>query len=492
MNKQVTRRTFVKAASAAGVALLVGFNPRTRSWITPARAAEPQWEKLPTLDGALLLDDASRESMAMDIGEYFYHQPLAVLKPGSVDDIVKMVQFANIHRIPIGVRGQGHSQYGRALVEGGIVVDSRTLNQVKVSAPDTVDTQPGATWNDVTRATLARDLTPPAMGNTMTLSVGGILSAGGWSNSSHLIGSVADTVRELDVVTGDGRLVTCSRQRDSNLFDMVRAGMGQCGLIVGARIQLVPAPRFVVRRDLIYQDLKSVLSDTKRLTQQGAFDHLNCAAIKERDGTWMFRLEVGKFCTSPQEVNLESMESGLKFKSREGPITIAYSDYLQRQAASNAKVRDSRKKQPLRSAFLTMFLPASAAEDFVARILATPPETIGSFYIGPVMFDARKFACPLFKLPGEDVALVLWIFRRIPSSDTATFVTLLESNRAMVERMRAAGGKAYPPYVPNMAQADWEDHYGPQTWSRLVAAKKLSDPNNILTPGLRMFVKGES
>jgi len=41
----------------------------------------------------------------------------------------------------------------------------------------------------------------------------------------------------LDVVTGDGRLVTCSQQRESELFNMVIAGLGQCGIIVRARIR---------------------------------------------------------------------------------------------------------------------------------------------------------------------------------------------------------------------------------------------------------------
>lgn len=35
--------------------------------------------------------------------------------------------------------------------------------------------------------------------------------------------------------------------------------------------------------------------------------------------------------------------------------------------------------------------------------------------------------------------------------------------------------------------ADWQAHYGAQTWKRLVAAKKTYDPANILTPGTGMF-----
>lgn len=482
----LTRRAFL--ASVTSAALIVGFNPRNRSWITRTEAAQPGWDQLPKLDGALLLDETSRNALATDGGQYFHRVPLAVLRPLSNEDIVKTVQFANAHKLKVAVRGQGHSQYGQTLVEGGIVIDSSTLNAVKMPAPGTVDTQAGATWNHVTRVTLAKGLTPPAMGNTMTLSVGGILSVGGWSNSSHLYGSVADTVQELDVVTGDGRLGTCSRQRDAELFDMVLAGMGQCALIVGARIRLVSAPGFVTRRNLVYDDLKAALADGKQLTARGTCEHLSCTAIRERDGAWSFAIEVGKFHDSSSPVAWDVLTAGLKFKSASTPTTASYADYLQREAASNATIREARKKNPVHAAFLTMFIPASAADDFLARILATPQETAGAFRIAPVMFDTRKFGRPMFKLPGEDITLVLWMFRTVRKGDVAGYTALMETNRAMLERMRAAGGKAYPPQVPYSSRAEWEEHYGPDTWRRLLTAKKTYDPNGILTPGPGMFV----
>jgi FAD/FMN-containing dehydrogenase len=103
------------------------------------------------------------------------------------------------------------------------------------------------------------------------------------------------------------------------------------------------------------------------------------------------------------------------------------------------------------------------------------------------MFDTRRFTRPMFKLPGEDIALVLWMFRTVRKGDVAGYTALMETNRAMLERMRAAGGKAYPPQVPYSSRPEWEAHYGPDTWRRLLTAKKTYDPNGILTPGPGMF-----
>jgi FAD/FMN-containing dehydrogenase len=68
----------------------------------------------------------------MDLGRMDRRVPVAVLKPRSVDDIVKIVLYANEHGLKVVMRGQGHSRYGRALVEGGVVIDSRALKDVRL------------------------------------------------------------------------------------------------------------------------------------------------------------------------------------------------------------------------------------------------------------------------------------------------------------------------------------------------------------------------
>ena len=275
--------------------------------------------------------------MATDIGGNFHRLPVAVLRPRSVEDVPKVVHFANKNGVRIAMRGQGHSQYGQTLVQDGIVIDSSTLNAVRLKDERTVDAQAGASWGEVTHLTLAQGLTPPAMGDTMTLSVGGILSAGGVSNSSHLFGGVVDNVEELDVVTGAGDLLRCSAQRNKGLFELALAGMGQCGLIVGARLRLAPAPRWVVRRDLEYDDLTTFLSDHRTLAIQAPVEHLGGYVLPREGGPgWRFRINIGKFCASPEKIDFGAVESGLHFKSHSEPIAQSFSDYLQREVARNA------------------------------------------------------------------------------------------------------------------------------------------------------------
>src|SRR5258708_39732485 len=140
-----------------------------------------------------------------------------------------------------------------------------TLNAVHLPTKDSVDAQPGAFWAIVASQCLGRGLTPPVFPATcLALSVGGTLSVGGIGTTTIHHGAQVDTVTELDVVTGDGRLVTCSSDRESELFNMVLAGIGQCGIIGRARIRLIPGPTHVVLPKLTYSDIARYLSDQGR------------------------------------------------------------------------------------------------------------------------------------------------------------------------------------------------------------------------------------
>src|ERR1700739_490924 len=163
MKHQVSRRRFTKLAIGAAI---VGLNPDERSWVTQASNTARPFDRLPKLDGALLLDEASRRAIATDQGNMFHRVPAAVLTPRSVQDIVAMVRYANQHRLKVAIRGDGHSRYGQTQAEAGVVIDSRSLNAVRVRTPRFVDVQPGAVWSSVADATLQKSLTPRVLPGT--------------------------------------------------------------------------------------------------------------------------------------------------------------------------------------------------------------------------------------------------------------------------------------------------------------------------------------
>jgi FAD/FMN-containing dehydrogenase len=76
------------------------------------------------------------------------------------DDISQAIKFAKEQKLPLAIRGGGHSTSGSSSVEDGLVVDlSRYLNGVKVDPANKVAfVGGGAIWETVDKAAIEHDL----------------------------------------------------------------------------------------------------------------------------------------------------------------------------------------------------------------------------------------------------------------------------------------------------------------------------------------------
>jgi FAD/FMN-containing dehydrogenase len=271
-------------------AVVVGFDPLSRSWVTGALAA-PGLAEIPPLDGELLTDPTTLQNAADDFGHIIHRTPVAVLRPGSVDDIVAMVRFCNRHLIPMAARGQSHSTFGQPQVEGGLVIDMSTLSTVHHVGSRRAVVDAGAIWSEVLTSALAEGKAPPVLTDYLELSVGGTLSVGGIGGTTFREGFQVDNVSSLEVVTGEGQLVTCSRGFHRDLFEAVLAGLGQCALIVRATVGVVRSTELARTYLLPYSDLATFTADQRRLIAARRFDYVEGQVISDQAGGWRYLLE---------------------------------------------------------------------------------------------------------------------------------------------------------------------------------------------------------
>jgi len=106
------------------------------------------------------------------------------------------------------------------------------------------------------------------------VTVGGTLSAGGFGTTSHRYGAQVGQVEQLDVVTGTGERVRCSATRNVELFDAVRSGQGQFGIITEAWIRLRRAGGRFRQYELHYRDAERFADALERIVEADRFDHL--------------------------------------------------------------------------------------------------------------------------------------------------------------------------------------------------------------------------
>ncbi|GAA3201974.1 FAD-binding protein [Actinocorallia longicatena] len=462
-------------------ALVLGLDPITKGWVTGANAAGP-FDSVPALDGTLRTDAASLDAAADDFGHIVHHRPLAVLEPGSVQDVVKMVKFCRRHGIPVAGRGQGHSTNGQSQVAGGLVIELAPLSGIEISGRR-ASVGAGALWNTLLQATLPRGLTPPVLTDYIDLSVGGTLSAGGLGGQIGHHGAQVDNVLELEAVTGAGRLVTCSPTSRAPLFYALLSGRGQVGIITRATLRLVPAPETVRYYNLFFATLPELTAVQRALIGSGRFDYVEGQLQSQPDGTWKYMLEAVAYgATAADDARLTGDLGATSLTAADQ----AYYDFANR-IGPIVDILKSLGEWTRPHPWLDSLLPASAVDELVAGALPTlTPATVGfSAVILLYPIDTAKLRAPLLRMPDERYAYLFSILRTA-SPGVADPAAMTAANLAFYETARARGGSWYPIGTLPLTPQDWKRHYGP-VWPAFKLAKRTYDPDGILTPGQGIF-----
>ncbi|KAK7281218.1 hypothetical protein RIF29_09000 [Crotalaria pallida] len=284
---------------------------------------------LDTISHKLRYDPEEIESASKDYGNLVHNSPLAVFHPSSIQDIVTLIKHSYNSSVPfnIAARGQGHSTWGQAMASDGVVVDMGGFrergNGVGISV--SLDTFVGyyadvggeQLWIDVLERCLEHGLAPVSWTDYLYLTVGGTLSNAGISGQTFRYGPQISNVHEMDVVTGKGEFVTCSSQKNSELFHGVLGGLGQFGIIARARIALEPAPKRVKWVRFLYSDFSAFTKDQERLIsingrrQNTALDYLEGILLMHQGPINNWRSSFFPLADHPRIISLVTKHSVL-------------------------------------------------------------------------------------------------------------------------------------------------------------------------------------
>lgn len=440
------------------------------------------------LDGEIRDDDASLAAASQDWGRLVQARPRAVVRPASADDVVTVVKYAAEQGIPVAARGSGHSPFGQSQAQNGIVLDMGGLSTVHTGSGNELVVDAGARWQHVLGASLPRGLTPPVLTDYLELTVGGTLAVGGIGGASHHHGAQTDIVTALDVVTGSGELVHCSAELDSDLFDAVRAGLGQCGVITRATVRLLPARGMARRWRLYYDSLDAFLTDQRTVVDEGRFDYLEGQLILDDDGAWRYLLEAATYYSLPDDPDETTLLGDLSFDADTAEVEdMSYHAFLDRMAEGEELLRaEGSWFHP--HPWLNVLLPDDTVEEVVTATLAE----IDRAYLGDsglVMLypvPRRRFDTPLLRMPSGEYVWLFAILRTGRPYDYAGLVRMTALNRTAFDRATAAGGNAYPVNALPMSPKDWQGHFG-EAWDTLATAKERYDPQGVLAPGQGVF-----
>jgi FAD/FMN-containing dehydrogenase len=139
-------------------------------------------------------------------------------------------------------------------------------------AARTADVQGMCTYEHLVEATLAYGLMPYVVPQLRTITLGGAVTGLGIESTSLRNGLPHESVVEMDVLTGDGRLLTARPGQHGDLLRGFPNSYGSLGYATRLRIELQPVSPYVRLRHVRFADPESLAEAVAGIAAEDAYD----------------------------------------------------------------------------------------------------------------------------------------------------------------------------------------------------------------------------
>ncbi|MFO7817031.1 MAG: FAD-binding protein [Thermodesulfobacteriota bacterium] len=147
--------------------------------------------------------------------------------------------------------GNGRSYGDSALAERFVPLRSR--DRMLGFDPETglLTCEAGVLLSEIIETFLPRGWFLKVTPGTKLITVGGAIAADVHGKNHHVVGCFGDTVQGLTLMLGDGTILRCSREENTELFRATCGGMGLTGIILEASFYLQPVPSATIEQATI-------------------------------------------------------------------------------------------------------------------------------------------------------------------------------------------------------------------------------------------------
>ncbi|GAA2673899.1 MULTISPECIES: FAD-binding oxidoreductase [Actinosynnema] len=204
--------------------------------------------------------------------------PRLVVFATSVAEVQRTVAHAAAHRIPVVPRGAGSGVAGGALAgDGSIVLDLSRLDRITELRADEAlaVVEPGVVTADLDAAASAHGLRyAPDPASAAFSTIGGNIATNAGGLRCVKYGVTRDAVLGLDVVLGDGSLVSTGRRTVKGVTGYDLTGLlvgseGTLGVVVGATVRLSPLPVRTATASAFFATAEDAVEAVTALQREG-------------------------------------------------------------------------------------------------------------------------------------------------------------------------------------------------------------------------------
>ena len=179
--------------------------------------------------------------------------PSVVVRPKTIEEVQKIMRYANKNKIPVIPRGAGSGMSGQAVpISGGIILDMKQMNRILEINPEDVfcRVEPGVVDDDLNRALKPYGMFYPVTpASSRIATIGGEIANNASGIRSVKYGAVRDSLLGMKIVLANGELVTlgANTRVEAAGYQIERLMVGSegtLGIIVEATLKFVPIPKF--------------------------------------------------------------------------------------------------------------------------------------------------------------------------------------------------------------------------------------------------------
>ncbi|NJC95959.1 MAG: FAD-binding protein [Anaerolineales bacterium] len=166
--------------------------------------------------------------------------PSYVIRVKQPDDIYEAFQLAKGLGLTVAARGTGISYNDVSLNGGGILLDMTGMDQILEWDPVTgfVRCEAGVTLRQLWQKVEPDGWWPPVVSGTMKTTLGGCLSANIHGKNNFQVGTIGEQVLEFTAMLPTGALVTCSPDKNGDLFHAMISGLGMLGVFTSITLKM--------------------------------------------------------------------------------------------------------------------------------------------------------------------------------------------------------------------------------------------------------------
>jgi len=156
-------------------------------------------------------------------------------------------------------------------------IDVKSFNNViDVDSANLIAEVEGMTsYADLVEETLKSSCLPAVVPELKSITIGGAISGCGIESSSFRYGLVHETVQEMDVLLGDGRVLTCTPYNEyKDLFFAIPNTFGTLGYILKVKVKLIPIKKAVKITHKRFFDPQDFFDAIRSICQENRVDYV--------------------------------------------------------------------------------------------------------------------------------------------------------------------------------------------------------------------------